>query len=161
MLYVVVVSLLELQIAMLWLGPSAAFIPRLHPQWPCRDQELTVLPGHSGTVHPALRIDCVILWTVTSTVAPVRVHFSFPKMGCNVVRFLQKVVMFFLILTPCRLIDANVSEKHTVSICRAEDGDSMFETLPSSYESTRRQNPKEHHDYPDCRENLKLLQSDS
>jgi hypothetical protein len=43
-------------------------------------------------------------------------------------------------------IDANVSEKHTVSIFSPEDGDSMFsETLASTGESTWPQNPDENH----------------
>jgi hypothetical protein len=46
------------------------------------------------------------------------------------------------------LVDANVLEKHTVSIFRAE------EMLASTEESTRRQNPEEHH-HRHCRENLK------
>jgi hypothetical protein len=47
--------------------------------------------------------------------------------------------------------DANVSEKHTVSIFWAEES----ETLVHTFESTRRHNPEEQHRHPHRRENLK------
>jgi hypothetical protein len=46
---------------------------------------------------------------------------------------------FFWVSAPCRLVGrSNVSEKHTVSIFRAEDGDSMLHC---------RENQKSHKDY--------------
>jgi hypothetical protein len=51
-------------------------------------------------------------------------------------------------VTPCNLIDIDREEKHTISIVSPEDGDSMFsETLASTDDCTRRQNP-EHHQQP-------------
>jgi hypothetical protein len=54
-------------------------------------------------------------------------------------------------------VDVNVSEKHTVSIFRAEDGDSMFLRkrwhLPTSQHGAKTQNKKLYH--PHRRENLK------
>lgn len=79
---------------------------------------------HSDSIQPALRTDRVIWRTATSTVAPGRTYFSFPKIGSNVIRFLQKVVMFFSVLTLRTLADVSVSERHTVFICRAEVGNS-------------------------------------
>jgi hypothetical protein len=51
------------------------------------------------------------------------------------------------------LIEANVSEKRTISIFRAEVR--FSETLASTSQSTRRPNPEEHHQYRHRRENLK------
>jgi hypothetical protein len=59
------------------------------------------------------------------------------------------MMLFFWVSAPYRLsVDANVSEKHTVSIFRAEDALKMetvclSETMASIDESTRCQNPEE------------------
>jgi hypothetical protein len=39
----------------------------------------------------------------------------------EVLRTVKMSMLFFLVVTPCGLLDTNVSEKHTVSIFRAED----------------------------------------
>jgi hypothetical protein len=53
-------------------------------------------------------------------------------------------------------VDANISEEHSVSIFRAEALEPVCfsETMASTGEATRRQNPEEHH-HPHRRENLK------
>jgi hypothetical protein len=54
------------------------------------------------------------------------------------------------------LVDASVSEKHTVSILRLKMAMVCFsEMLASTNESTRPQNPEEHHHHPHHHENLK------
>jgi hypothetical protein len=64
--------------------------------------------------------------------------------------------MFFWVLAPCRLADRRyILPPSSGQDFSPEDGDSMFlRNVASTYDSTRRQNPKEQH-HPHRRENLK------